>query len=489
MSSLKEPQPRSSTRRLEVGLSHIGPLTLTIHGQSRVLRPGTSFTVGRREDCDLQLKSDAVSTFHARIESSDEGWRVQDLYSTNGTYLDGVRIQNAVLPSCGTLRLADTDLPFSQAKVERSEVQSFHGIIGTSAAMQSVFEQIEVIAPLDEPVLVLGETGSGKELIASAIHAASRRASRELLARNCGSMPEGLADAELFGASKGAFSGAENKPGVFEGARGGTVFLDELGELSLSVQPKLLRALQEKKVRRLGTVQEKPVDFRLVTATHRNLDHMVQRSEFRQDLFHRISVFTIRVPPLRERKDDIPDLARYLVGSRCDLTDAAIEKLMAYTWPGNVREFRNTLIRASSFARGASVSADNVDLPVGRTVRARRTDSVTNVKQGVPKSDEEATVVSSPPHPPKPTKRRHRKWRPLQDERTEKITRDVWKQSGGSVTKAAEQLGIAKSTMHRRKAIYQLPDDLDVFEETVVDRSTSTPSSSSIEADDPVNDR
>lgn len=420
-----------ATRRLQASPSEVGPLRVSLPDGPREIAPGGSATLGRDESNDLVVEADVISAFHCRLFVDSGAWHVEDLGSTNGTFLDGVRVENARLPMRGNLVCGNLSFPFD-GSARRGDFEGFWGIVGRSPAMQAVFRQVEVVAPLEEPVLVLGETGTGKELVAAALHAASLRRERRFIARNCGAIPETLADAELFGSRRGAFSGAVDKAGVFEGAEGGTVFLDELGELPLPVQPKLLRALQERRVQRLGELVEKPVDFRLVAATHRNLRSMVREGTFREDLFHRIGVFTIEIPPLRERREDIPALAAHLLeGSGTELTQDAIERLVRHHWPGNVRELRNTLIRASAFRKGSQISA--ADLRIEDD--GRRT-----------------------PKPGAPPRRRERKMVSLEDDAVRARTMAVWEESGRSVSRAAEKLGIAKSTMHRRKEVYGLPD-------------------------------
>lgn len=427
---------QGSTRRIEADSGEVAPLILELDGSATEISPGSKVSVGRDDTNDLHLPFDVVSGFHARIESSGAGWQILDLGSTNGTFLDGVRISKAVLPDAGLLRLGDFEVPFStRIKAGEVEQEGYYGIVGRSPAIRAVFKQIEVVAALDEPVLVWGETGTGKELVASALHKASPRSKLSLVARNCGAIPESLADAELFGSNRGAFSGAIDKMGVFEGAKGGTVFLDEVGELPVQVQPKLLRTLQERRVKRLGAVDEKAVDFRLIAATHRDLMKMVEKKQFREDLFHRISVFTIRVPPLRERREDIPLLVRHLLGGAAHITDAALNYLAQHSWPGNVRELRNTLIRASAFRPGGEIGVSDIKF---QSAHAR------------PSS-------ASVPLPETPSPKRGGRGS-LSNDQTEELTRRVWEEEGRSVSRAAVKLGIAKSTMHRRKEYYRLPE-------------------------------
>lgn len=420
-----------STRQLGAAPADSGGLRLEVPTGPVVLEPGSPSTLGRSDANDITIDADVISGHHCELEARDGAWHIRDLGSTNGTFLDGVRVERARLPAKGTIVLGDLEVRFGPAQPEEP-VDEFYGLVGQSPAMQAVFRQVEVVARLDEPVLILGETGTGKELVASALHAASPRAKKRFLARNCGAIPDTLADAELFGSQKGAFSGAVDKAGVFEGAAGGTVFLDEVGELPVSVQPKLLRALQEKKVQRLGALAEKPVDFRLVGATHRDLAAMAAQGRFREDLFHRLGVFELRLPPLRERREDIPRLAEHLLdGAGVVLTASACDRLMSHDWPGNVRELRNCLIRASAFRTGDRIDADDLDLP----------------RRGASTSGAGASA-----------RRKSRKGHSLDDAAIRAETLRVWEACGRSVSKAAQELGIAKSTMHRRKEVYRLPD-------------------------------
>ena len=428
----REPAVRSAdvqvTRRIEAQDPDLGPLRLFLPAGASEIAPGVAATLGRDEANDIVVDADVISGFHCRLSSVSGGWQVEDLGSTNGTFLDGVQVSTGRLPGRGTLVCGDLSIPFESTQ-SLGSADGFYGLVGQSSPMQAVFRQIEVVAALDEPVLIHGETGTGKELVAGALHAASPRRRKRFVARNCGAIPETLADAELFGSRRGAFSGAVDKAGVFEGAAGGTVFLDELGELPLSVQPKLLRAVQERKVQRLGDLAEKSVDFRLVAATHRDIRAMVSQQTFRADLFHRVGVFTIELPPLRDRPEDIPVLARHLLErSGAELTESAVSRLCEYPWPGNVRELRNALIRASAFRKGHRIDVEDL-----------------------------ALESRPPPSRPAP-KRRERKMTSLENDRVRLETLEVWEASGRSVSRAAARLGIAKSTMHRRKEIYGLPE-------------------------------
>ena len=247
----------------------------------------------------------------------------------------------------------------------------FEGIVGKSAALQRTLQELEVVAPTDSGVLILGETGTGKELIARAIHNLSARRDRPLIKLNCAAIPSGLLESELFGHERGAFTGAVmRKAGRFEVANKGTLFLDEVGDIPLGLQPKLLRVLQEHEFERLGSTRTQHVDVRVVAATHRNLKQMVQDGEFRKDLYYRLHVFPLSVPALRERREDIPILVRHFVDeyarrlNRCieTIPPQVIEALTDYSWPGNVRELQSFMKRAVILSPGSVLNPPLAEL-------------------------------------------------------------------------------------------------------------------------------
>jgi formate hydrogenlyase transcriptional activator len=262
----------------------------------------------------------------------------------------------------------------------RSEM-NFENIIGTSPALKRVLELVETVAASDSTVLLLGETGTGKELIARAIHDRSRRKDRTFVRLNCAAIPTGLLESELFGNEKGAFTGAiTQKVGRMELADQGTLFLDEVGDIPIEIQPKLLRALQEREFERLGSTHTRRVNIRLVAATNRDLEGMIAAREFRSDLYYRLHVFPIRIPPLRERKEDIPQLVSYFVQKfakqmqkKVDAISPAVMKgLIAWEWPGNIRELENFIERAVILTRGESLDAPLEELRRSNTVKFPR---------------------------------------------------------------------------------------------------------------------
>ena len=241
---------------------------------------------------------------------------------------------------------------------------NFEGIVGESAALRHVLQQVETVSPSDSTVLLLGETGTGKELIARAVHDLSLRRDRALVKLNCAALPGGLLESELFGHERGAFTGAvAQKAGRLELANQGTLFLDEVGDIPLELQPKLLRVLQEREFERLGSTRTTSVDVRLVAATHRDLERMMADGQFRSDLYYRLNVFPIEIPPLRERPEDIPLLVRHFVhrfAGRMGRTVETIpvevmDALMEYAWPGNIRELQNVIERAVILSTGTAL--------------------------------------------------------------------------------------------------------------------------------------
>jgi two-component system response regulator HydG len=243
------------------------------------------------------------------------------------------------------------------------------GLIAQSPAMHDVLELVERVAPTDATVLIQGESGTGKEVIAKAVHHASLRAARPFVAVNCGAVPETLLESELFGYVRGAFTGANvNKLGLFEEAHGGTLFLDEIAEMASALQVKLLRALQSGEVRRLGATQPSTIDVRVIAATHGDLPTLINQGSFREDLFYRLNVIQIALPPLRDRREDIPALAEHFLeraagklGRPLRLSPEAVERLLRYAWPGNVRELENAIERAAILARREQIGPE--DLP------------------------------------------------------------------------------------------------------------------------------
>ncbi len=283
-----------------------------------------------------------------------------------------------------------------QAHHQLTRKLAYGSMLGDSVVMQQLRATIDKVAPSDATVLITGESGTGKELVARALHFAGKRASRAFMPVNCGALVGTLLDSELFGHTRGAFTGADSaKRGLFLAADGGTLFLDEIGELPLELQPKLLRALQDGEVKPVGGTTALRVDARVIAATNRALDEGVKQSTFREDLFYRLAVITIEVPPLRHRGSDIPQLARHFADQaalraergRVDFTDAALDHLAGRPWPGNVRELENTIERAVILASGSTLDVADVASPFGQAA-APTTGLTTFTGDHVPTLDE-----------------------------------------------------------------------------------------------------
>ena len=261
--------------------------------------------------------------------------------------------------------LIDENRAFKRAQRERGSVKN---IVGTSAKMNAIYQMIETVAEVQSTVLVTGESGTGKELVARAIHDLSPRAEKPFISINCGAFTETLLESELFGYVKGSFTGANsNRKGLFEAATGGTIFLDEIGEMSTAMQVKLLRVLQERKVRPVGAHEEHAIDARVIAATNRNLKEMSDQGTFREDLFYRISVIPIHLPPLRERPDDIAELIHHFVNKFCDqagksltISPKSVQILENYAWHGNVRELEHTIERAVALERSGEIQPEQL---------------------------------------------------------------------------------------------------------------------------------
>jgi two-component system response regulator AtoC len=309
---------------------------------------------------------------------------------------------------------------------------SFHGMVGGHKSMLTLFRQIERIAPAEGPVLVLGESGSGKELVASAIHALSPRKDKPFLAVNCAGIPETLMESEFFGHVEGAFTGAgAGREGIFQAADEGTLFLDEIAEMPMALQSKLLRVLQEGKIRRVGSNEEESANPRIIAATHNNLEDAVREGRFREDLFFRLETFTLRIPPLREREEDIDRLAHGFLAefnrqtgkSIRGFNSAAMDQLRAHAYPGNVRELRNAIERAVTFCDGPRIQ------PVHLPARIRASSPAVALRN----------TSAQFPTPPVPLAEMERQY-----------IQHVLEYTEGNKKKAADLLGITRKTLYNK---------------------------------------
>ena len=387
--------------------------------------------IGARPLAELVLKDPKVSGLHCEITADDE-IRVRDLGSKNGTFLGGFRVVEAVVPSGESLTVGNTRLRImpvaDEVEVPLSESDQFHGLVGASAAMRALIARVERLAGVDSTVLVQGETGTGKERVAEALHLAGRRAQNPLVVVDCGAIAGTLIESELFGYERGAFTGALTRnAGAFERAHGGTVFLDEVGELPLDLQPKLLRAIESREVRRLGGERTTAFDARIIAATNRDLALEVGKGRFREDLYYRLAVVTIHVPALRERLDDVPLLAVHMlremgVDPAACLTAESLARLTAHDWPGNVRELRNTIERAVALMEPVSIDDEGAAPPPADSARPGKIDLTVPLRVG---------------------KQR------LIDQYERLYVRAMLVATGGNVSEAARRAGMDRMTIHR----------------------------------------
>ena len=339
---------RYSKVRVEVALGPDAGAALDVAGQP--------VRIGTADDNDLVLTDDSVSRHHCELEPVAGGMRVRDAGSTNGVFAGGVRVYDALVPLDTRLRAGDTEivLATSGETVEREQTTAdrFGDLLGCSPRMRELFADLERIAATDVTLLVEGETGTGKDLVAESVHRASARSVGPFVVFDCGAVSPSLAESELFGHDRGAFTGAvQAHAGVFEQAHGGTLLLDEIGELPKELQPKLLRALEKRQVRRVGGSKVIELDARIVAATNRNLRAETARGAFREDLYFRLAAAHVTAPPLRDRMDDLEMLVNHFLSLErppravADLPAHVWDLFRSYRWPGNVRELRNAVQR------------------------------------------------------------------------------------------------------------------------------------------------
>ncbi|MDB4963585.1 MAG: Response regulator of zinc sigma-54-dependent two-component system [Myxococcales bacterium] len=389
--------------------------------------------IGQSAACDVRLADPQVSRRHAAIELDGERLRVTDLGSTNGTFVDDVAIIEALVDDGFRLRVGSTIIRGScdaePPAVELPTATSFGRMIGASREMRRLYRLCERLAASDVPVVIEGETGTGKEVLAEALHEEGARRQGPYVVFDCTAVPANLLESELFGHERGAFTGAVSpRKGVFEQAHQGTLLIDEIGDLDLSLQPKLLRALERGEIRRVGGDRPIRVDVRIVAATRRDLDREVQEGRFRDDLFHRLAVARIELPPLRARRGDVTLLAQHfwasLGGDPRALTSDLVSRWEATPWPGNVRQLRNTVARRIALGDLATVDAE-------RSVVAS-SDVIDDVLQkSLPLVQARQLVV---------------------DAFEQRYLERILAEHGGSVTNAAAAAGIARRHFQRMRA-------------------------------------
>ncbi len=332
---------------------------------------GDRVAVGTVPGADLVLTDRTVSRIHMEVAAREEGFLLRDLGSTNGTWLEGYRVKEVYLRDGARLGLGQSEVVFQVGEGESDHALSasdrFGPLVGASPPMRRLFATLARVAPTDATVLVQGETGTGKELVARGLHEHSPRRGAPFVVVDGGSLPASLVESELFGHEKGAFTGAAgSRLGAVAEADGGTVFLDEIGELPLDLQPKLLRVLESREVRRVGANAPRKVDVRVVAATNRDLREAVNRGTFRADLYYRLAVVTVSLPPLRERDGDVPLLARRFLddleerlGRRFEISDGTLARLARLPWHGNVRELRNFVERSVFLAEDGRLATSS----------------------------------------------------------------------------------------------------------------------------------
>jgi DNA-binding NtrC family response regulator len=418
-------------------------LTLTVEREAgkvterTLVHEGDVCRIGTHASNDLVLDDPSVSRFHCRIVPDAAGWRIEDSGSLNGTRLQELRILGAMLPPEAVLSLGQSVIRIAPtAPAGRTLVPmmpSFGALTGTGRAMRKLFALLEKVAASDINCFIYGQNGTGKELVATEIVQRGPRANKPFVVVDCGAISPNLVESELFGHVRGAFTGADrDRIGAFEAADGGTVFLDEIGELPIGVQPKLLRALEQREIRRVGETATRKVNVRVISATNRDLEREVNKGTFREDLYFRIAVITVRVPPLRDRVEDLPHLIRAFL----TLLDAkhsehlfppeVMEELARHEWPGNVRELRNYVERSVVLQTARmSLPPPSSSVGMGAAGAAGRS------------SDVDVTV------PFKVAKDA------LIDGFERAYLRGILEAAGGNMTKAARMAGIDRMYLHR----------------------------------------
>jgi DNA-binding NtrC family response regulator len=428
---------------------HIPSLVVTItspEGPAVVARLEMKpLVIGTSPECDVVVSDPRVSRRHCEIALTEEGILLRDLASKNGTFAGKIALREALLAPGEAVTLGGTTLVIRAAgaptAVPMSPAGRFGEAIGQSYVMRTLFARLERAAATDQTLLLLGESGTGKEVLAQAIHEHSPRRSGPFVVFDCGAVTANLLESELFGYIRGAFTGAATtRAGLLEDASGGTLFIDEIGELPLDLQPKLLRALETRQIRRLGANDLRPFDARIIAATHRNLHARASEGSFRQDLYYRLAVIELRVPALREHKDDIPALIERFLAAYdpprllADLPPHTLPLLMAHSFPGNVRELRNVVARLMLFPElGIEIGIGPAAEPPGGVPPAEAPSAQGDAGRGAPLL--QLTLPAA------------REMVMEQFERSYVAAKLA--QHGGNISRAAEAMGVSRQLVHR----------------------------------------
>ncbi len=406
--SLEETKDLISLRKCQLAITE-GPCPKIKYdlGKKKTIR------IGKKKDNDIVIDDATVSRNHSEIEATSDSFLLRDLNSTNGTFINGTKVKEAFLSPGDVITIGNTVMVYQafdeKVQMEPSKNNFFGEMVGKSKKMRQIFGVLERISPTLATVIIEGETGTGKELVARAIHVNSLRKDKPFVVLDCSAIAPNLIESELFGHVKGSFTGAvKDRRGAFEEANAGTIFLDEIGELTLDLQPKLLRALEQREIKRVGSTQSINLDVRVLCATNRNLRKEVEEGRFREDLYYRLSVVKIQLPPLRERLEDIPLMVERIISQArfnkkpdgsffvSKVEDDALKTLSHYQWPGNVRELANILERGVSFAQDGVLSASSLQFVFNESHGEEHTVKTTaTVDSSVPFKEAKQKVVES----------------------------------------------------------------------------------------------
>lgn len=399
-----------------------------------------ALTIGRTIQSDLVLKDPHVSLEHCRVEKRPGGYFIRDLKSTNGVFINGIKVTEAQLLNGSQIQIGNTSFEFQTIRAE-SPLDNLP-LRSKNPEWLKQLRSIRQLSQTSLPVFLQGESGTGKEVIAHLIHDQSSRSAKPFISVNCSALTETLVESELFGHVRGSFTGAtSDRKGAFEAARGGTLFLDEIGDLPLTLQPKLLRALENREIKPVGSDKVIETDVRIISATHKMLDRLVAEKQFRADLYFRIHVVTLTLPPLRERLEDFDDLVySFCRDNRIRFSVAAIEALKRHSWPGNIRELKNVVARAKAIFPDTYIQPDHVDQLIDKPFDyfSSRSEMPRPQDLLIPGLDSDIKSGS------------------VLKEIEKEIIKTRLQANGGNQRRTATELGIPKSTLHDRIRAYNI---------------------------------